>query len=158
MALHIKLLILIVAVCCPAGVGHVAVARSCGREYAGAGGGLHGRGGELRGPGIDDDVAAEQHAAASLRSMRACFLRSCRSLQLSLLRATTYLARPRYGTNSVRRIDNLYALREGSAGSRHAKYSAGRMALFADTKRSRSNCRCYASAAAESWKVMHSCA
>jgi hypothetical protein len=116
MALHIKLLILIVAVCCPAGVGHAAVARSCGREYAGAGGGLHARGGELRGPGIDDDVAAEQHVAASLRGMRECFLQSCRSRQLSLLRVTTYLARPRYRTNLVRRIDNLYAPREGICG------------------------------------------
>jgi hypothetical protein len=93
MALDVKLLILIVAVCCPAGVGHATAARSCRREYAGAGGG------ELRGSGVDDDVAAEQYAAASLRGMRECFLRSCRSRQLSPLRVTTYLARPRYETN-----------------------------------------------------------
>jgi len=58
-----------------------------------------GRGGELRGLGTDDDVAAEQHATASLRGLRECFLRSCRSRQLSLLRVTTYLIRPRYETN-----------------------------------------------------------
>lgn len=73
MALDIKLLIVIVAVCCPAGAGHATVARSCGREYAGTGGGRHGRGGELRGPGIDDDVAAEliaRNMAEPLRTGR----------------------------------------------------------------------------------------
>jgi hypothetical protein len=73
-----------------------ATGAGCGREYAGAG--LHGRSGELRGPGIDDYVAVEQHAAASLRGMWERFRRSCRSRQLSMPRVMTYLARPRYGT------------------------------------------------------------
>jgi len=81
---HIKLWILIVTVCCPARVGHVSPGSQLRPANTRARAVVHGAAVvSCVGPGIDDDVAAELHAAASARGMRKWFLRSCRLRQLS---------------------------------------------------------------------------
>jgi len=97
-ALDIKLLILIVAVCCPAGVKYATAAPQMRP-------GIRGRG---RRPTRPRRWVTRARYRRRCRGRAArggqparhaeCFLRSCRWRQLSLLRVTTYFGRPRYGT------------------------------------------------------------